>query len=330
MPIEPLSDYSLQRRALLGAGVSSLAGVAGCGQFFANGSTANAAKGSSFDARRSKKYLDRICRLGPRPSGSKGMLAQQKIIIKHFEGLGAKIGKQEFTRPNPLTRGRADMMNLIVSWHPESKERVLLACHYDTRPFPDRDPRFPRGVFVGANDGASGVALFMEMGHHMKNIKPTFGVDFVFFDAEEFVVGKDAPIKNYFVGSKHFATEYKKNPPKHKYHYGVVADMVADRDLNLYLEPNSMRYASALTMSIWNVARDLRIREFIRAKYRHEIEDDHLPLNRIAKIPSCDIIDFDYPPWHTTRDTPAQCSGESLSKVGRVLLKWLEKIPRPG
>lgn len=319
---------------MLVAGFGSLTGgLLGCSRFLADGAPAtndnNKVKG--FDARRSKKYLDRICKLGPRPSASKAMLEQQKIIIAHFEKLGAKVGKQQFVRPSPLTGKRVDLLNLIVSWHPKSKERVLIGCHYDTRPYPDRDKNNPMGTFLGANDGASGVALLMEMGHHMKNIKPTYGVDFVFFDAEEFVVakgGEDADLKDYFLGSTHFATEYAKRPPKHKYHYGIIVDMVADRDLGLYYERNSMMYAPTLTVSIWDVAKQLRISNFVR-DLRHEVNDDHIPLNKIAKIPTCDIIDFDYLHWHTTNDTPAQCSGASLAKVGRVLLKWLTKVPRP-
>lgn len=330
MPAEPTASHFRDRRALLAAGVSSLAGLAGCGRFFANGASGESANDQKgFDARRSKKYLDAVCRLGPRPSGSKGMLAQQKMIIKHFEDLGAKIGKQKFTRPHPVTGERVDMVNLIVTWQPESKTRVLLGCHYDTRPYPDQDPRNPRGTFLGANDGASGVALFMEFGHQMKRLKPTYGVDFVFFDAEEFIFEKDPPnLKGYFLGSKHFATEYAKGAMKHKYVYGIIADMVADRDLNIYIEKNSLKHAPDLTMSIWDVAKKLRIHEFIRSAER-EVDDDHIPLNEIAKIPTCDIIDIDYPHWHTTRDTPAQCSGASLGKVGRVLMRWLENVPKP-
>lgn len=280
------------------------------------------------DARRAKGYLEQICKIGPRVSGSKGMAAQQKVLIDHFTKHGAKVSKQFFDAPHPKTGNPVRFTNLIVSWHPQAKQRVLLACHYDTRPFPDQDRRNPRGTFVGANDGASGAALFMEMAHHMKDIQPTYGVDFVFFDGEELVFGANAPIKQYFIGSKHFAQEYVKHPPKYKYVWGVVVDMVADRKLELYMEKNSLLLAPKVTRSIWATARRLRVREFVpRRKY--EIQDDHLPLNLNAMIPTCDLIDFDYPYWHTTADVPAKCSGASLAKVARVLLAWLEEVPRP-
>lgn len=277
------------------------------------------------DAQRSFGYLVQICKIGRRVSGSQGMAEQQSVIAQHFAKFGAQVRYQAFDAPHPQTGMPVRMMNVIVSWHPESKDRVLLACHYDTRPFPDRDAKNPRGVFVGANDGASGVALFMELAHHMRDLKPKYGVDFVFFDGEELVYAKN---DKYFLGSEHFAQQYRDNPPDHRYIYGVLVDMIADKRLNLFFEKNSMKYAPRLTRSIWNTARDLRIREFTR-KTKHEVNDDHIPLNQIARIPTCDLIDFDYRHWHTTRDVPTACSGSSIKKVARVLLRWLENIPPP-
>lgn len=280
------------------------------------------------DFRRAHDYLVQVCRIGTRVSGSAGMEKQQKLIAEHFIKFKVSPQFQTFDATHPLSGTPVRMTNLIVSWQPAAKERVLLACHYDTRPLPDRDP-IPRlaqsGVFLGANDGASGVALFMEMAHHMHLLKPTFGIDFVFFDGEELVYGNQG---DYFLGSEHFAKTYRDAPPAHRYVYGVVVDMIADRNLNILMEVNSLRYAPDLTESIWNTAKQLGVRDFI-AKRGHEVRDDHLPLNEIARIPTCDIIDFDYPHWHTTRDTASACSGESLAKVARVLLTWLQNVPRP-
>ena len=271
------------------------------------------------DARRAYGYLERICELGPRPSGSAAMTRQQELLSEHFRKLGAEVRQQSFDAAHPLTGEPVRMTNLIVSWHPEAKERVLLACHYDTRPFPDRDPYNPRGTFIGANDGGSGVALFMELGHHMSSLKARQGVDMVFFDGEELVFGNNG---TYFLGSEHFSKSYRDEPPRHRYVCGALVDMIGDRHLNLYKESHSVRYAPEVTDSIWETARRLGIREFIpREKYA--VQDDHLPLNEIAGIPTCDIIDFDYPYWHTTQDSLAKCSGASLAKVGDVLLEWL-------
>ena len=275
------------------------------------------------NAGRAYGYLLKVCRLGPRVSGSEGMAAEQKLISAHFVKLGASVRFQSFDIRHPTTARAVRMNNIIVSWNPRAKQRILIGCHYDTRPFPDRDRSNPRGRFLGANDGASGVALLMEMGHVMKRLKIAYGVDFVFFDGEELVYGN---VGKYFHGSEYFARNYRAHPPGHRYVYGVLVDMVADKDLNLPMEKNSLKYAPRLTRSIWATARRLKVKEF-SASVKHELLDDHLPLNRIAKIPTCDIIDFDYPYWHTTEDTPRKCSGKSLVTVGRVLTAWLEELP---
>jgi hypothetical protein len=281
----------------------------------------------TLNADRAFGYLTQICRLGPRYSGSSGMDAQQKLLAEHFMKYGGKVQFQAFDAAHPLTRRPVRMTNIVVSWHPEAQERVLLACHYDTRPTPDREPAAAeRGAaFLGANDGASGVALFMELAHLMPSLKPTYGVDFVLFDGEELVYGRQG---TYFLGSEFFAQQYRDKPPRHRYVYGVLVDMIADRNLEIYMERNSLKYAPKLTRSIWETAKRMNVAEF-KQKARHEIQDDHLPLNDIAKIPTCDIIDFDYPAWHTTRDVPSNCSGASLAKVGSVLLQWLTEVSPP-
>jgi len=283
------------------------------------------------DAKRAMKYLREICKIGKRISGSTGMKTQQKIIKKHFEKLGAKVFMQPFQPAHPLTGKPVRMNNMIVSWHTTAKERVLVACHYDTRPFPDEDRRFPHGKFIGANDGASGIALLMEMGNHMKRLQPTYGVDFVFFDGEELIYiqrirGRARQFGKFFLGSEFFAKWYRDHKIAHSYKFGILLDMVAGKNLQLPMEKNSLKLAPILTQSVWNMARKLNVQEFLGSS-KYEIEDDHLPLNRIAKIPTTDIIDFDYPHWHKVKDTPRNCSGESMVKVGKVVMHWLENVP---
>lgn len=284
-----------------------------------------------FNGESALKVLHQICRIGPRISGSQGMQTQQNMLINHFRELGGEVEMQSFVVRHPETGQNVTMANMIVQWHPERKRRVLLCAHYDTRPYPDQDRNNPRGRFIGANDGASGVALLAEMGRHMRDFDSPVGVDFVLFDGEEFVF--DGQRDKYFLGSEHFARLYVSKPPEHKYEYGVLLDMVADAELHLYQETNSMRWRDTrpLTQSIWNTAQRLGVREFV-PRIRHEVRDDHLALHNIAKIPTCDIIDFDYPRpgrlnyWHTTHDTPDKCSALSLAKVGWVVHEWLKRL----
>jgi len=274
-----------------------------------------------FDGSRAYEYLKQICEIGPRMSGSAGMEAQQKMLVDHFTKLGAKVRLQRFRARHPAGHGDVSMANLIVEWHPESRERILLCTHYDTLPFPMLDRVNPRGRFVGANDGGSGTALLMALGHDMPTLECHYGVDFVFFDGEEFIFSPHDP---YFLGSEFFATMYVEEPPPHRYRWAVLLDMVGDADLQIYQERYSMAWPDTrpLVEEIWATARRLGVREFIPRR-KHEVRDDHLSLRNIAKIPACNIIDFDYPAWHTMADTPERCSALSLAKVGWVVREWL-------
>ena len=286
-----------------------------------------AAEKTKFDEKRAFGYLKKVCEIGPRVSGSQGMWKQQEFVKQHFTKLGGKVYFQHFQVRNPNNNQQVTLANTIIRFQPERTKRVLICCHYDTRPFPDRDPVNPRGTFIGANDGGSGVGLLCELGHHMKNLDGKFGVDLVFFDGEEFVyVHRRDPM---FLGSTYFSQQYAAGKFKGRYRYGVLVDMVADKNLEIHYEGNSLGYAPRLTRHLWSVAGELGISEFQKTQ-RHKIRDDHLPLNEIARIPTCDIIDFDFPVagnsyWHTEKDTVENCSAASLGKVGRVVLEWLRQ-----
>ena len=287
---------------------------------------------TKFDGEYAYQILGDVCKLGARVSTSEAMKKQQDLIKSHFEELGAKVIEQDFQARHPLDGRFVTLKNLIVRFHPERKRRLLFACHYDTRPFPDRDPKNPTGVFQGANDGASGVGLFFELGKHISQMEGNYGIDLVFFDGEEFVWRSG--VDPMFLGSTFFATEYSKNRWDVKYYYCILVDMIADKELELYYEANSLQMAPKLTKSIWGVAAEMGVKEFVQ-KERHTIRDDHLPLNTIARIQTCDIIDFDYPNvnsnnafWHTEQDVPENCSAESLEKVGRVLVEWLRQMQK--
>ena len=285
---------------------------------------------AQYDSQRAFNYLTKLCDLGPRPSASAAMKKQQAQLKQFFEVQGATVKMQSFEIRHPEDGTPVGMSNLIASWNPQRPKRFLFCAHYDTRPFPDRDSENPRGVFVGANDGASGVAALMELAHQLSDLPADVGVDIVLFDGEEFVFeqGRD----DYFIGSTFFAEKYKLQPPPIPYRAGVLLDMIGDRELKIYYERNSVRYASDVARGIWQTAEQLGVRAFV-SRLRHNIDDDHIPLNKIAAIPTVDLIDFDYPRpgigapsyWHTQQDVPANCSGDSLVAVVWVVHQWLKK-----
>lgn len=290
-----------------------------------------AASGSSltlkdipFDGEQAYGYLKQLCALQRRLSGSPGMLAQQRLLAEHFGKCGGSVESQRFPWPHPLTGKPVELANLIVRWRPEQTERIVLCTHYDTLPYPLRDPRDKQGTFVGANDGGSGTALLMALGHEMPKLAGKYGVDFVFFDAEEFMFDENG---KFFIGSEHFAQDYAERKPPYRYRWGVLLDMVGDKDLQIYQEKNSISWPETrpLVDQIWATAARLGVTEFV-PEWRHDVRDDHFSLHNMAGIPCCNIIDFDYPYWHTTQDTPVNCSALSLAKVGWVLLEWLKAV----
>ncbi|MDG1872296.1 MAG: M28 family peptidase, partial [Mariniblastus sp.] len=175
---------------------------------------------SEFDQNLAFKHLQAICKIGPRVSASRGMKKQQKYIKTYFNSLGGKLLTQPFKVRSPYTGKFVQLDNLIVQFHPQRKKRLLLCCHHDTRPFPDADPINPKGSFIGANDGASGVALLMEMGRHLKEMEGDFGIDLIFFDGEEFVIQRQRDPM--FLGSTHFSNEYAAGKVGWKYEYGIL------------------------------------------------------------------------------------------------------------
>lgn len=289
------------------------------------------AAADGFSGARAMEHLRALCELGPRPSGSVAMAKQRELLAAHFRAAGAGVAGQAFQVRDRRTGAAVHMENLIVTWHPDRRDRVLLGAHYDTRPFPDRDPVDPRGTFVGANDGASGTAVLMELARFMPALEGPAGVDFVLFDAEEYVFGLADP---YCLGSAFFARQYaadqRGGKAGHRYACAVVLDMVADKDLEIWQEGNSVSWPESrpLVDEIWGVAARLGERRFV-PRQRHVVEDDHVPLRMIGRIPACDVIDLDYPQWHTTADTPEHCAPESLEAVGRVVLEWLRTRRAP-
>jgi hypothetical protein len=276
-----------------------------------------------FDAKRAMGYLEAICKIGPRISGTEGMKKQQELLEKHFKGHGGTVTYQRFSAKQRSQRKPVEVANMVVSYHPDRARRVILCSHYDTRPLADQEPnpRRWRDPFVSANDGGSGVALLMELAHHMKDLKTTVGVDFVFFDGEEYVFDRR---DKYFFGSEHFGREYAKMRRTRTYAGAILLDMVGGKNARFPVEQNSWFRASGLVREVWGIAAEQKCTAFRNGFSDMAVEDDHIALNR-AGIPAIDIIDFSYPHWHRLSDVPKSCSGESLAQVSKVLSVWMQR-----
>ncbi|MFO0958699.1 MAG: M28 family peptidase [Isosphaeraceae bacterium] len=275
-------------------------------------------------------YLKKLCDIGPRIAGSEANELQRKMVAEHFKKCGARITEQPFNARDPLSGKPVAMTNLVASWFPDRAERLVIAAHYDTRPHPDQetDPARKAMPFLGANDGASGVALLMEIAHHMNDRKTPYGVDLVLLDGEELVYDR---VGEFFLGAKEFAKRYRTGQRDrsvtYRYAAGLILDMVGDADLNILPEVNSVKLAPQVVREVFDIASRLKARGFSNQP-GPEVLDDHLAFND-ARIPTADIIDFDYPAWHTADDLPERCSARSLEEVGRVVTAWIE-LPNKG
>lgn len=285
-----------------------------------------------FNKERALGYLKQICDLGPRISGSEAMTKQQEIVKKHLEVQGAKVEFQKYTVRQRSQHQPVAMANLVARWNPDRPKRILVGAHYDTRPIADREPdrRNWRNPFLGANDGAAGAALMMELAHHVGSLPTTVGIDFVLFDGEEYIFDnrhQDEGGDIYFLGSEHFAQDYARkranDPRSPKYIAAIVVDMIAGKEARFLFEQNSYMQAGQLAEGVWKIARDVGADAF-RPQIGSSMLDDHIPLLK-ARIPTIDIIDADYPHWHRLTDVPANCSGETMEQVARVLVAWMQR-----
>ncbi|HMC63523.1 MAG TPA: M28 family peptidase, partial [Gemmataceae bacterium] len=168
-------------------------------------------------------------------------------------------------------------------------------------------------------------ACLMELAHHMRELPTDVGVDFVFFDGEEYIFqpGHD----KYFFGSEFFAEQYRKARPKNRYVAAVLLDMIAGKDAHFPIEQNSWFKAGPLVQELWKIAAEQKCTAFRKEFSNSPVDDDHLALNA-AGIPAVDIVPNleDYRHWHRLSDVPANCSGETMAEVARVLTTWLQRV----
>lgn len=249
------------------------------------------------------------CNLGPRVTGTKQGWAAGDVIARQLRAAGWQVQDQQFTyRDTPAH-------NIIGS--KGQGPVVLIGAHYDTRPYADNNPPGSRNQpIIGADDGASGVAVLLELARVLDLSRTGKQVWLAFFDAEDRGELDGWP---FAVGADYMAAHLSEKPEAM-----ILLDMVGDQQQNFYWEGNS---DANLMKELWNVATALGYREEFVPEYKWTMDDDHIPFIK-AGIPSIDIIDFDYPYWHTTQDTCDKLGPDSLGRVGQVLQAWLER-PTP-
>jgi Zn-dependent M28 family amino/carboxypeptidase len=259
---------------------------------------------ATFDGQRAYTDVQTQVAFGSRVPGTEGHAKIRAWMREQLEDAGWHVAVQD---SEPLGHS---IQNLIAK-KSDAPPQIILGAHFDTRLFADEDPNPAQQInyVPGANDGASGVAVLLELARSLP--EDTIPIWLVFFDAEDNwnIKGWDGEL-----GSRAFVESLTTRPEA-----VVIVDMIGDRDLNIYKEYNSN---AEITEQIWSIAKSLGYESKFIPQYKYSMIDDHTPFLE-AGIPAVDIIDFDYPYWHTVQDTPDKVSAESLQAVGETLRVWV-------
>lgn len=279
-------------------------------------------------------YLQRQTDFGPRVPNSAAHKACGDYLVGQFRAFGAEVIQQE-AQVKAFDGTLLNMRNIIASFQTEKHNRILLCAHWDSRPWADNDsdPAHHWKPVPGANDGASGVAVLMEIGRQLglSTLQADYGVDLILFDAEDYGIhasmGEDSP-DSWCLGSKYWGTHPHKKAYTAK--YGILLDMVGWKNARFSMEYFSRKYADPIVQKVWNQALSLGYGNYFYNEDGGAVTDDHLAVNRLAGIPCINIIDFDpltpsgfFPYWHTIQDRPEHIDKEVLKAVGQTLLSLI-------
>lgn len=269
-----------------------------------------------------KKQVD----IGPRYPGAPGHAACRDFIVAQLKPYADEVTVQDFEQS--VAGKSLSLSNITALFNPKAKSFVLLAAHWDTRPVADMEVNSTRAAkpILGANDGASGVAVLLELARLFKQRQPDVGVLMVFFDGEDYASNPPSS-DTMFLGSKYFAGHLG-SKTKAGIRYGILLDMVGDKNLGIYQETQSLAAAPEVVRKVWDTAKSLGYQKTFIASSKYSISDDHIPLIK-AGVKCIDIIDFDYGPWHTLEDTVDKCSADSLGTVGDVIARVVYQEETP-
>ena len=277
-----------------------------------------------FDGNKAFNYLKAQCEIGPRYPGSEGHKKLIKYLQNHFISLSDTIEVYNDIINHPVSKEKIEITNLLIRHNIKANDRYLFMAHFDTRDRADKDsdPKKLNQPIIGANDGASGVALLMEISNYIKTHPLSkIGIDILLVDAED--MGRSGYKDEWGLGTQSFVKNYSGSLPK----YAICVDMIADKNPIFKIEGFSYQYAKDLVYEIWGIAKDLGYKEFVW-QLTGAIYDDHYYYYQGTKVPSIDIIDFDYEHWHTIDDTVENCSPKGLYIVGNVLLEFIYRKDR--
>jgi Zn-dependent M28 family amino/carboxypeptidase len=303
----------------LGLGV---AGIVAAVVILASGRRGESGARAAFDGERAKRVVEELCLAGERYYEAPGRPRSIERLRALLDERVEQTALQRFTATETATGAEIELTNIIGRQNPESPRRVILATHWDTRAWAeeDVDPALRDTPIEGANDGTSGVAVLLEVARTLGALGfDSIGVDYVFFDGEEF--GRPGS-GDYCQGSRHFAKRLPSLYPRSRPELALVIDMVGDCDQRFLPELSSIKRAPRVVGRLWETAARLGHGEVFSMEGSVSVEDDHTAL-AAAGIPAALLIDYDYPPWHTHEDRVDKVCTASLERVGDVLVEFL-------
>lgn len=279
-------------------------------------------------------YVAKQVALGPRNPGSPGAKKAITFYMEEFGKYADNVEAQEFTHEG-YEGEKLNLTNIFASFNPNSGTRILLCAHWDSRPRADWDPDSTKHdmAIPAANDGGSGAGVLLELARMFKENPPPIGVDIVLFDGEDYGDTRIDNVDQYFLGARYFSRNI---PTGYRPAFGILLDLVGDRDAEFAKEGISMQYASGYVNALWNAAQQMGLTRF-KQRMGSPIQDDHMILNEIAHIPTLDIIDADLVGhkssdprrkyWHTHKDDMENIGAATLEEVGKLLVytvyRWL-------
>jgi glutaminyl-peptide cyclotransferase len=290
-------------------------------------------KSPEFNADSAYKFVQKQVDFGPRVPNTNPHKACGDYLAATLKKYGFQVTEQAFT-PTTFDGKKLNARNIIGSFNPTAAKRILLASHWDSRPFSDQDSIVKTKPVLAANDGASGVGILLEIARVLssQSAKPEIGVDIIFFDAEDWGSSDqetDLEYSGFCLGSQHWAAN--KHLPNYTAYFGVLLDMTGAKNATFFKEGYSVQMAEDVVREVWTTASRIGYSNYFIDEKGAAITDDHLPVNKVAHIPMIDIIHtrqnnlsrtfFDQ--WHTTQDNMEQIDPKTLKAVGQTLVQVL-------